>query len=153
MAPGATIRKLPAALSALPAPTEVMFPGFFAWSPVPTSAVVAALNLDRGLFATWRCRGIGPAELPPAWFRRVSGRPRYYRADTILTWLAARRGEEFDTPTAWRLGLLRDFEQDVSDPAAARKLVRLYAQAAGPAGGVSFTPFGWNAYLDGLLGK
>ncbi|WP_210179226.1 hypothetical protein [Methylobacterium platani] len=105
------------------------------------------------MFATWRCRGIGPTELPSTWFRPAPGRPRYYRVDQVLTWLAARRGDQLDTATTWRLSLARDLGQEVTDLAEVRKLAALYARAAGPrlSGGVTFTPAGFRDYLASLL--
>lgn len=153
MDPGATIIKPVTTLGALPPATEVTFPGLFGWSPVSTGSLAAALRLDRGLFATWRCRGIGPTELPPAWFRPTPGRPRYYMVSDVQVWLAARRGDQLDTLTAWRLSLARDLDTDVSDPAEVRRLAALYARAAGPRppGGVTFTPAGFRDYLASLL--
>ncbi|KAB1077851.1 hypothetical protein [Methylobacterium soli] len=91
--------------------------------------------------------------MPEAWFRRAAGRPLNYRLDSVLAWLAARRGEPFDPLTTWRLSLLTGFETDVSDPEEVRKLARLYAQAVGPhlPGGVSFTSQGFREYLASLL--
>jgi len=151
--PAATIIKRPTGLTNLPAPSEVVFPGLFGWSPVPTNVLTKALGLDRGLWGTWRCRGIGPAELPAGWFRPAPGRPCYYRVDTILTWLAARRGERFDTLTAWRLSLARDLDQDAIDPDRVRGLVHLYAEVTERRrpGGVTFTRAGFEAYLASLL--
>ena len=140
-------------LGALPPATEVAFPDVFGWSPISTGSLAAALRLDRGLFATGRCRGIGPTELPPSWFRPAPGRPRYYMVSDVQMWLAARRGDQLDTPTAWRLSLARDLGQEVTDPTEVRKLAALYARAAGPRlpGGVTFTPAGFRDYLASLL--
>ncbi|MEN3238951.1 hypothetical protein PUR29_36560, partial [Methylobacterium ajmalii] len=150
--PAATIVKRSTALATLPAPSEVTFPGLFGWSPVPTHALTKALDLDRGLWGTWRCRGIGPAELPASWFRPAPGRPCCYRASDVLAWIAARRGERFDTLTSWRHSLRTGFETDVSDPAEVRQLAVLYARAAGPViGDVRFTSSGFQAYLVSLL--
>ena len=150
--PGATIIKPPAALKRLPPGSQVVFPGLFAWSPISTSTLTAALNLDRGLWATWRSRRLTPGPLPPAWFRRAPGAPLVYRVDQVLVWLAARRGEQLDVPTTWRLSLLRDLDSDVSDPEEVRKLAHLYARCAGPVvGDVRFTPAGLDAYTNSLL--
>ena len=90
--------------------------------------------------------------MPKTWFKRAAGRPLNYRLDQVLAWLAARRGERFDTATSWRLSLLRDLETDVSEPEEVQKLARLYAQVAGPkVGDVTFTPAGFAAYLASLL--
>lgn len=148
---GATISKPTASLRRLPPATEVAFPGLFGWSPVSTGSLTAALRLDRGLFATWRCRGIGPAELPANWFRPAPGRPVYYRVDQVLSWIAARRGDRLDTLTTWRLSLARDFGTEADDPNQIRRLAAMYARAAGPkVGEVTFTAQGWRAYLDSL---
>ncbi|MFE1602997.1 hypothetical protein [Methylobacterium sp. ID0610] len=150
-APNVIITRKPTTpFRALPAASEVTFPGVFAWSAVTSASVTTALGVDPGAWNVWRNRRLTPAPLPPAWFRRTCGRPNYYLVSDVLMWLATRREEEFDTITAWRLGLLRDFGQDVSDPNEVRKLVRVFTQAGGPAGGVSFTPHGWTAYLDSL---
>jgi hypothetical protein len=152
--PAAVIMRKPATpFRELPAASEVAFPDVFAWSPVTTAAVTAALGVDPGSWAVWRNRRLTPAPLPAAWFRRASGSPLVYRVDTILTWLAARRGDQLDTLTTWRLSLARDLGQEVTDPAEVRKLAHLYARAAGPRlpGGVTFTPAGFRDYLASLL--
>ncbi|MGW5840130.1 hypothetical protein ACWFZ6_19200 [Methylorubrum extorquens] len=112
--------------------------------------MTAALNLDRGLWATWRNRRLTPAPMPAAWFRRASGSPLVYRVDTILTWLAARRGERLDPLTTWRHSLLTGFDQEVADPSRVRAFARMYAEAIGPRlpGGVAFTPAGFRDYLN-----
>ncbi|MEE7450195.1 hypothetical protein MRF4_21625 [Methylobacterium radiotolerans] len=131
----------------------MVVPGLFGWSPVSTGSITAALRLDRGLFATWRCRGIGPVELPPTWFRPAPGRPCYYMVSDVQAWIAARRGEPFDRLTSWQLSLQRDIGQEETDPDQVRKWAHLYAQAAGPRlpGGVAFTPAGFRRYLATLL--
>lgn len=151
--PSATIIKPPATLAALPPASEVTIPGLFGWSPISTGSLTAALRLDRGLFATWRCRGIGPAELPSTWFRPAPGRPCYYMVSDVQAWIAVRRGEPFDYLTTWRLSLQRDFDTETDDPGQVRKWAHLYAQAVGPRlpGGVAFTPAGFQAYLASLL--
>lgn len=153
MDPGATIIKPVTTLGALPPATEVTFPGLFGWSPVSTGSLTAALRLDRGLFATWRCRGIGPAELPSAWFRPAPGRPRYYMVSDVQAWIAARHGEPFDRITSWQLSLQRDIGHEETDPDQVRKWAHLYAQTVGPRlpGGVAFTPAGFRDYLAALL--
>ena len=149
--PVATISKPATALATLPPASLARFGGLPPWAVIPTGTLVAALGIDRGNFATWRCRGIGPAELPATWFRPAPGRPCYYRVDQVLAWIAARRGEEFDLLTTWRLSLQRDFDNEVADPNEVRKLAALYARAAGPVQGeVRFTPTGFQAYLDSL---
>ncbi|MFC5556849.1 hypothetical protein [Methylobacterium iners] len=106
---------------------------------------MAALGIDRGLFATWRCRGIGPAELPSTWFRPTTGSPRFYQVDAVLGWLAARRGEPFDRNEAYRsyltgIGLPADLSW-----------VQRFAEGAGPTiDDVRFTSQGWRAYLASL---
>ena len=154
--PGATISKPPTTLAVLPPASEVALrldPGLFAWSPISTGSLTAALRLDRGLWATWKCRGICPAEMPPAWFRPAPGRPVYYRVDQVLSWIAARRGEQLDPLDTWRQSLLTGFEMEVIDPQQVRKWVHLYARTIGPRlpGGVSFTVPGFRDYLDSLL--
>lgn len=139
-------------LRALPPATEVAFPGLYGWSPVSTGSLTAALRLDRGLWATWRNRGLTPPALPDAWFRRTTGQPRIYRADQVLSWIAARRGEEFDTLACWRLSLARDLGQEETDPHQVRVFARMYAEAMGPRppGGVAFTLAGFRDYLESL---
>src|SRR3954468_24582504 len=90
--PGATISKPSIALSSLPLASEADLGGRAPWSVVSTRTLVAALGVDRGNWATWRCRGIGPAELPVSWFKPAPGGPRYYRIDTVLAWPAGRHG-------------------------------------------------------------
>ncbi|GJD32824.1 hypothetical protein PMNALOAF_4103 [Methylobacterium adhaesivum] len=149
---GATNIKPPAALNRLPPASQAVFPGLFTWAPISTSALTAALNLDRGLWATWRSRRLTPAPMPPAWFRRAPGAPLNYRVDHVLVWLAARRGDQLDTLTTWRLSLARDLDTDVSDPEEVRRWALTYARAAGPVvGDVRFTPAGLQAYLASLL--
>jgi hypothetical protein len=145
------IRKSTTPFRALPPASEVIFPGLYAWSPVPTTIVTAVLGVDPGAWNVWRNRRLTPAPLPPTWFRRASGSPLVYQVSDILTWLAARRGDQLDTLTTWRLSLLRDLGIEVVDPDEVRKLVCLYARAAGPVvGDVRFTPTGFQAYLDSL---
>lgn len=148
----ATINKRPATLAALPLPSEVSFPGLFAWSPISTSTLTDSLCIDKGLWGTWRNRRLTPAPMPEAWFRRTTGQPRIYRVDQVLAWIASRRGESFDPLTTWRHSLLTGFETDVSDPDQVRKLAHLYARAAGPVvGDVHFTRDGFAAYLATLV--
>ncbi|MDN3592481.1 hypothetical protein [Methylobacterium adhaesivum] len=72
--------------------------------------------------------------------------------DHVLVWLAARRGDQLDTLTTWRLSLARDLDTDVSDPEEVRRWALTYARAAGPVvGDVRFTPAGLQAYLASLL--
>lgn len=153
ISPDATIMKPVTTLRALPPATEVAFPGLYGWSPISTGSLTAALRLDRGLWATWRNRGLTPPALPDAWFRRTTGQPRIYRVDAVLAWIAARRGEEFDTLTCWRHSLLTGFDQDETDPSRVRAFARMYAEAIGPRlpGGVAFTPAGFRDYLASLL--
>lgn len=138
-----TIKKLPTTLATLPAPSEVDFGGLPPWAVLPTSSVVSSLDLDRGLWGSWRGRGIGPAELPPGWFRRTTGGPCYYRADTVLAWLASRRGEPFDRQAAWMASLAS------AGLPADLAWVRRLAERAG-LGGVPFTALGWRQYLHSL---
>ncbi len=70
----------------------------------------------------------------------------------MLAWIAARRGEQLDTATIWRLSLQRDLGTETANSDEVRKLVRLYAEAAGPVvGDVRFTPAGFREYLGSLL--
>lgn len=143
---GATIMRPATALHRLPPASQADFGGRPPWAVITTRTLVAALHLDRGLWATWRCRGIGPAELPASWFRPASGRPCYYRVDTVLTWIAARRGEPFDPAEAYRSYLITAGLPP--DPVWAKRL----AESEGPAQGeVRFTPDGWKKYLDSLI--
>ena len=134
-------------LSALPAASDADFGGRAPWSVLTTRTLVALLHLDRGVFATWRCRGIGPAALPSTWFKPASGRPCYYMLADVLAWLAARRGEPFDADAA-HLAYLR---RHLGDACATPEWVRRMAEGEGPnQGDVRFTPRGWLAYLDRL---
>ncbi len=139
-------------LRTLPAPSEVAFPGLFGWSPVSTGSLTAALRLDRGLWATWRNRGLTPAPLPTTWFHRTTGQPRIYRVDQVLTWIAAKHGERLDPLTTWRRSLLTGFDQDETDPSRVRAFARMYAEAIGPRplGCIAFTSAGFRDYLDSL---
>jgi hypothetical protein len=86
--------------------------------------------------------------MPEAWFRRAPGAPLNYRLDQVLVWLAARRGDQLDTLTTWRLSLARDLDTETDDPAETRRAVTMFARAAGPVvGDVRFTPGGFAAYL------
>ncbi|WIU37510.1 hypothetical protein [Methylorubrum extorquens] len=112
---------------------------------IPTSSVVALLGVDRGNWGTWRCRGIGPAELPVSWFKPASGRPIYYRIDTVLGWLASRHGEPFDTEAAHR-----DYLTSIYMPPDLIWVRRL-AERDGPVqGSVRFAPAGFRDYLNSL---
>jgi hypothetical protein len=149
---GATINFPRTTLGALPPPSGVTFPGLYAWSPISTSVITAALHLDRGLWATWRSRRLTPEPMPSAWFRPAPGRPLIYRVDQVLTWLAARNGEQLDTLDTWRHCHLTDFGAEVSDPEEMRNLAHVYARAVGPiVEDVRFTPAGFSAYLASLL--
>ena len=142
---GATIRRPTAGLSGLPRPSETVFGDRAPWSVVTTGSVVAALGVDRGNWATWRCRGIGPAELPPTWFRPALGGPRYYSIDVVLSWLAARHCLPYDVEAA-HLDYLRAVHMPPN-----RVWVRRLAESAGPRiGDVTFTAGGWREYLDSL---
>ena len=145
---GAIIMKSAVSLRTLPAATEVRFPGAFAWEAVSSSVITAALGADHGSWAVWRSRRLTPSPLPEAWFRRTIGGPLFYRVDTILTWLTARRGEEFTTLDAWRLCLQRDLGEGELTPERVRGLVRSYAQAGRRH--APFTAAGFEAYLASL---
>ena len=151
--PELIMRKSATPFRALPPASEVAFPGAFAWSPVTTAAVTAAIGADPGSWNVWRNRRLTPAPMPAAWFRRASGSPLIYQVSDILTWLAARRGEQLDPLTTWRLSLARDLGQEETDPDQVRKWVHLYARTGGPhlPGGVAFTPAGFRDYLASLL--
>lgn len=141
----------PTSLATLSPPSLVSL-GRAPWSVVATTTIVAVLGVDRGAWAVWRNRGIGPDELPASWFRVGNGRPLYYRADAVLGWIAHRRGEDFDITTRWRDWFRTEFGADIADPGELRRQVRLMAQVAGPAvGDVRFTPAGFQSYLDSLL--
>lgn len=152
---GAAIIKSTTALNGLPPVSEAGFDGRPPWTVVSTRTLVTSLGIgDRGLFATWRCRGIGPDELPSTWFRPASGRPNYYLITDVLAWLAARRGEPFDTTAAWWECLRTNFGDERTNvaPDEVRRQAALYARVAGPAtGDVRFTPAGFSAYLASLL--
>ncbi|GJE34643.1 hypothetical protein [Methylobacterium oxalidis] len=132
-------------LASLPSASAADFGGQPPWSVISTTTLVAALRIDRGNFATWRCRGIGPAELPTSWFRPASGRPRYYLVSHVLAWIAARHAQPFDYRACW-LDYLVSIHMP-TDLAWARRL----AEREGPVqNGVVFTVSGWRAYLDSL---
>lgn len=141
---GTTISKLPTTLATLPAASELDLGGLPPWAVLPTGSIVGALGIDRGLWGSWRGRGIGPAELPAGWFRRTTGGPRFYRIDGIQAWLAARRGEPFDQHAAWMASLA------AAGLPANRVWVHRLAERAGP-GDVPFTVAGWRKYLETLL--
>ena len=150
--PELIMRKPATPFRELPPASEVAFPGVFAWSPITTAAVTAAIGADPGSWNVWRNRRLTPAPMPAAWFRRASGSPLIYQASDVLVWLAARRGDQLDTLTTWRLSLARDLGTETDDPAEVRKLAALYARCAGPVvGDVRFTPAGLQAYLASLL--
>ncbi|TXN17281.1 hypothetical protein FV219_00600 [Methylobacterium sp. WL122] len=143
-----TISKPATGLSSLPRVSEVAFGERAPWAVISTRTLVATLGIDRGNFATWRCRGIGPAELPAAWFRSATGRPNYYRIDAIEAWLASRCGDPFDTKFRWF-----DFlDVNLGVGFSTVEWVRRFAEAEGPVqGDVRFTATGWQSYLDGLI--
>lgn len=147
------ISRRPTSLATLPAPLEVNLDGRPPWAVLTTTSLVAALGVDRGAWAVWRCRGIGPDELPASWFRVGNGRPLYYQADTVLVWIASRRGERTDTSTLWRDWFRTELEAEIADPSELRRQAHLYGRAAGPnpEPGVRFTPDGFQAYLASLL--
>ena len=146
------IRKSQTGLRALPAAAGVSFAGFYSWSPVTSAAVTTALGVDPGAWNVWRNRRLTPEPLPASWFRRASGSPLVYQVSDILAWLAARRGDQLDTLTTWRLCLRTEFGADPTDADEIRKLAALYAKAAGlRIGDVTFTPAGFQAYLASLL--
>lgn len=143
----ATISKPTTSLSGLPAASEAAFGGRAPWSVITTRTLVALLHLDRGVFATWRCRGIGPAELPATWFKPASGRPNYFLVTDVMAWLAARRDEPFDTGAAHR-----DYLISIYMPPDPLWVLRL-AEREGPVQGeIRFTPPGWRSYLDRIAG-
>lgn len=150
ISPDATITKPMAGLGTLPSPSQAEFGGLAPWSVVTTRHLVASLQVDRGLFATWRCRGIGPAELPPAWFKPASGGPRYYLISDVLAWLATRRGEGFAARDHWLAYLDTVLGPDCATLEWALRL----AENEGPVqGDVRFTPRGWRDYLVLLSSK
>lgn len=150
IASDATIIRPVTGLGTLPSPSQIEFGGLPPWSVITTRTLVTSLQVDRGLFATWRCRGIGPVELPPAWFKSAPGAPCHYLISDVLTWLAARRGETLDTRTHWLTWLDTTLGPDCATLEWALKL----AENEGPAqGDVRFTPRGWREYLALLSSK
>lgn len=149
----ATTTRAPASLRRLPSPSDVVFPGCYPWTPISTKFITDALNLDRGLWGTWRCRGIGPAELPGEWFRPATGGRCYYLASDVLAWLAGRRGETFDPIDAWAASLHTNLGTETVTEAETRRWAAIFAQASGPhlPGGVEFTRQGFAAYLESLV--
>ncbi|MHC2104426.1 hypothetical protein [Methylobacterium sp. CM6246] len=150
--PKVIMRKPTGRLKELPLASEVNFPGVFAWSVVSSPTVTAALGVDPGSWNVWRNRRLTPAPLPRVWFRRATGSPLIYQVSDVLVWLAAKRGEQLDPLTTWRLSLARDFGTKTGDPPEIRRLAVMYARAVGPAiGGVRFTTAGFQTYLASLL--
>src|SRR4051812_7883670 len=150
-ASGTTIVKPATALNGLPPASQADFGGRPPWSVISTRTLVAALGIDRGNWATWRCRGIGPAELPASWFRPAPGRPRYYQIDTVLAWIASRRGEQYETLSLWRDWFRINCETDIADPDELRRQAQLMARATGPVvGDIRFSQAGFRAYIDSL---
>ncbi len=148
---GATIKVRPVTLRSLPSASDVTFPELYGWSPISTTTLTNTLRLDKGLWGTWRNRGLTPDALPEAWFCRASGRPLCYRVDQILTWLAGRHGDQLDTLETWQHSLGTLFTRAISDPTEIRKQARHWATIAGPrVRDVRFTPTGFAAYLDSL---
>lgn len=146
------MRKPSTSLRTLPPASQVTFPGVFAWSPVSSTTITAALGVDPGAWNVWRNRRLTPAPLPRAWFRRATGSPLIYQVSDVLVWLAAKSGEQLAPLTTWRLSLARDLGTETSDPTEIRRLAVMYARAAGPViGGVRFTSAGFQAYLATLL--
>lgn len=152
---GATTTRAPTSLRHLPSQADVVFPGCYPWTPVPTKTITDTLRLDRGLWGTWRNRGIGPSELPGEWFRPATGGRCYYLASDVLAWLAARRGEAFDPLDAWATSLRTDLGTETRTETETRRWVRIYAEAAGAhlPSGVEFTRSGFAAYLDRLVNE
>ena len=139
-------------LGALPRPLDVTFPGsVYGWSPISTTTVAAVLHLDKGLWGTWRNRGLLPRPLPAEWFRSASGKPLTYLVTDVLTWLAHRHGEPLDALDVWRTNLVRDLDTETADPEGVRTWAQIYARAAGrTVGDVTFTAAGHAAYLESL---
>lgn len=139
------------ALNGLPPVSEAGFDGRPPWTVISTRTLVTSLGIgDRGLFATWRCRGIGPDELPSTWFRPASGRPNYYLITDVLAWLARRQGVPFDTKAHW-FAYLRT---NLGDGFATLEWVRRMAEKDGLVrDDVRFTPNGRQRYLEMLSSK
>ncbi|MBN4092705.1 hypothetical protein [Methylobacterium sp. OT2] len=97
----AAIIKPSTTLRSLPRACQVSFGCRPPWAVVSTTEIVTAVGVDRGLFATWRNRGIGPAELPASWFRQAVGQPRHYQISGVLAWLSSKHGEAFDVEACW----------------------------------------------------
>lgn len=149
----ATIFKPMTNLGGLPPASEVVFPGLFGWSPISTTTLTKTLAIDRGLWATWRTRGITPAPMPATWFRPAPGRPLNYRVSDVLVWIAVRQGERLDALDTWRRSLRTGFETEAATAAEVRRWAGVFARAAGPTvGDVRFTPAGFDAYLAGIAG-
>ena len=140
-----TIRKPTTALSGLPQASEPLFGDHPPWSVITTATLVASLGIDRGNFATWRCRGIGPAELPITWFRAASGRPNYFMISDVRAWLATRHNQPFDVEATYRAYLA-----SIHMPSNLVWVLRM-AESVGPVqGDVRFTATGFRLYLDML---
>lgn len=136
----------------LPPVTDISFSGLPGWAPVSTSIIVAGLKLDRGTWHTWKNRGILPTPLPPVWFKRTAGAPNVYRVDTVLAWIAARRGETYGLTESWGASLVPlGYDPAAMSEAEIRSAAVMYARAAGrEVEGVTLTEAGFRAYLASL---
>lgn len=150
----ATINNRRSTLVDLPSASEATFPGFYPWSPISTSALTNHLRIDKGLFGTWRNRGLTPEPLPSIWFKAAAGNPRFFRVDAVRDWLARRTGERYDALGDWRRCLCEEFGADPASMASAvamRRHAAMFARAAGPRlGDVTFTGSGFEAYVASL---
>lgn len=139
-----------AALSQLPPPELVDWGSRPPFSPITSRTLAAAIGLDDlGVFGVWRYRGLGPQELPPAWFR---GRSCCYTPSSVSRWLAERRGEALSEIDLWSAYLTQIFGTDVSR-SQAPALARKFAESAGPRAwereGIRFVSTRtWLEYLD-----
>lgn len=154
----ATIINRRSTLADLPLASEAVFPGCYPWSPISTSTLTGCLAIDKGLWGTWRNRGLTPEPLPSSWFKRGPGNPSYYRVDSVRDWLARRTGERYDALTDWRRCLCDEF--GYSDPtilieaAAVRRHAAMFARVAGPRlSDITFTGPGFASYVASLAPK
>lgn len=129
-------------LADLPPPSTDIFAPHSPWCPIPARMVTETLNVDHGLLGVWRMRGVGPKALPAEW---TKGHRHAYRIDSVLSWLADRRGEAFDIEA-----LHLNYLVSVYMPPDLIWVPRL-AKSAGPViGNVRFTASGFESYIGSL---
>jgi len=121
------------------------------WGLISTATLAHVLRLDRGVFGTWRLRGLGPKELPADLF--AMGRANIFLVSDVLAWLAARNGLTFDQLSTWQAYLSDVFGIETADPSEARLYAATVAQGAGPNAyeGVKFSKNGFEGYIKLLL--